>query len=112
MEELGKDGETGGYGLRVPIATRAGYKFSVAPNESPLSGEALLELLEPMIAQQREKVLATARRRVPYLTGDDILNPHDFPELERAPEFHYEDGILAGLLAAQMALRAKLREPR
>lgn len=112
MEELGKDGETGGYGLRVPIATRAGYKFSVAPNESPLSGEALLELLEPMIAQQREKVLATARRRVPYLTGDDILNPHDFPELERAPEFHYEDGILAGLLAAQMALRARLREPR
>jgi hypothetical protein len=74
------------------------------------SSDHLLALLDSMIEQQRAKVLAAARRIVPHLTQDDLLNPHDFPALEHAPEFHYEDGILAGLLAAQMALRAQLRE--
>ncbi len=72
--------------------------------------EDVLALLERMIEQQRDKVLRVARRFVPHLTADDVLNPHDFPGLAAAAEFHYEDGILAGLLAAQMAIRARHRE--
>jgi len=38
------------------------------------------------------------------------LNPFDFPELKAHPTFDYEDGILAGLISAQIALRAELRQ--
>jgi hypothetical protein len=66
-------------------------------------------LLERMISQQREKVLRLAREAVPHVSADDVLNPHDYPELKAHPSFEYEDGILAGLLSAQMALRAEVR---
>ncbi len=62
--------------------------------------------LEEMIRMQREKVLRLARARIPHLTSDDVLNPHDFPELMRDPIFNFEDGITAGLLQAQISLRA------
>jgi hypothetical protein len=63
-------------------------------------------LLEQMIAQQRVKVIRLAREAVPDITLDDVLNPHDFPELKEHPTFEYEDGILAGFISAQMAIRA------
>jgi hypothetical protein len=62
--------------------------------------------LEEMIAQQRSKVLRVARDFAPQATPEDIMNPHDIPELAVAPIFHFEDGILSGLISAQMALRA------
>ena len=80
------------------------------PNRSDESLEGVLALLDQLIAHQRAKVLATARRAVPHLTGDDVLNPQDFPELSHFSEFHFEDGILAGYIAAQMAIRARARE--
>ena len=64
-------------------------------------------VLTGMIEQQRAKVLRVARDYAPKATPEDILNPHDIPELARAPIFHFEDGILAGLISAQIALRAK-----
>jgi hypothetical protein len=67
-------------------------------------------VLSEMIDQQRAKVLRIARDYAPHATPEDILNPHDIPELAHAPLFHFEDGILAGLLAAQMALRADRRD--
>jgi hypothetical protein len=73
--------------------------------------EAELErLLDEMIAQQRARVLAQARRLNPKLTDDDVQQPHDFPELAGSPEWNYEDGILAGYQAIQAALRATLRK--
>ncbi len=66
-------------------------------------------VLAEMIAQQEEKVLALARRIVPDLTPEDVRNPHDFAPLLGSPEFNYEDGILAGLRAAEIALRAARR---
>ena len=66
-------------------------------------------LFEELIVHQRKKVLETARRLNPQLTEDDIQQPHDFPELSSSPEWQYEDGVLAGYLAAQMAVRARLR---
>ena len=66
-------------------------------------------LLEEMIAQQEAKLLALARRLVPHLTAEDLLNPHDFVPLAESAEFNYEDGILAGLRAAGAAVRAARR---
>ena len=61
---------------------------------------------DQMIGQQRTKLLAMARSRVPNYTDDDLLQPHDHPRLAAWAEFHYEDGILTGLLQAQISLRA------
>lgn len=66
-------------------------------------------LFEQMIAQQREKVLRLAREAVPHITPEDVLNPNDYPELKAHPRFDYEDGLLAGLVAAQIAFRAEVR---
>ncbi len=67
------------------------------------------ELLDRMIDQQRAKVLKLAREAVPHLSAEDVLNPFDFPELKAHPTFEYEDGILAGLISAQIAVRAAQR---
>lgn len=67
-------------------------------------------LLSQLIEQQRAKVLRLARSLNSSLTFEDLLNPQTFPELATNPAFNYEDGILAGLLSAQMALRAESRQ--
>lgn len=63
-------------------------------------------LLDELITQQQAKVLHIARMHLPHLTADDILNPHDYPQLLADPIFNYEEGLAAGLLAAQAAIRA------
>lgn len=70
-------------------------------------GDRADRVLSEMIEQQRAKVLRVARDYAPHATPEDILNPHDIPELARAPIFHFEDGILSGLISAQIALRAR-----
>ncbi len=65
--------------------------------------------LEKMITQQRAKVLRIARELRPGLTPEDILNPQDYPQLVGDHVFNYEDGLLAGLISAQIALRAEHR---
>jgi hypothetical protein len=66
-------------------------------------------LFVQMIDQQERKVLDLARQAVPGLTPEDLRNPHDFAALARDPDFNYEDGMLAGLRGAHMAVRAELR---
>lgn len=65
-------------------------------------------LFEELISQQQTKVLHTARAHLAHLTFDDILNPHDYPELMADPIFNYEEGLAAGLLTAQMAIRSRI----
>ncbi|GMV43133.1 MAG: hypothetical protein AMXMBFR64_48490 [Myxococcales bacterium] len=65
--------------------------------------------LDAAIRAQESKRLAVARRLVPHATSDDADQPHDLPALASDPHFNYEDGILAGLLAARAAMRASLR---
>jgi hypothetical protein len=72
--------------------------------------EELERLLDEMIVQQRARVLAHARRLNAKLTDDDVQQPHDFPELAGSAEWNYEDGILAGYLAVQAAMRASIRK--
>ncbi|NNB91743.1 hypothetical protein HJC10_38375 [Corallococcus exiguus] len=77
------------------------------------TANALLALASPlyerMIAQQQAKVLKLAREAVPNIGPEELRNPHDFPELKEHPTFEFEDGILAGLISAQMALRAEIK---
>ena len=63
------------------------------------------QILEGLVVRQREKLLKVARELVPNATPEDIRNPQDFSELLNDPLFNYEDGLLAGLLSAQAALR-------
>jgi len=71
-----------------------------------VSWDEVERLLGEMIGHQEAKLLALARRLVSHLTAEDLLNPHDFVPLAESAEFNYEDGILAGLLAAGAAVRA------
>jgi hypothetical protein len=72
--------------------------------------ETILALTGELIAQQEARLRACATRINPRLTPDDVLQPHDFPELARDPGFNYEDGVLAGLRSADAALRRALSE--
>ena len=71
--------------------------------------DGLDRLLEEMIEDQRRRLLALAERLVPGLGPDDLLQPHDHPQLAASPDFNFEDGILAGYLAFRAALRASRR---
>ena len=74
---------------------------------NPGRAEALA-LLDVMVAQQEAKVLALARNLIPDLCPEDLRNPHDYPALRASDIFNYEDGILAGLLSARMAIAARV----
>ena len=65
-------------------------------------------LFVELIEQQQAKVLKTARERIPHITTDDILNPNDHPSLMVDPVFNYEEGLASGLMAAQIAVRARV----
>ena len=67
------------------------------------------QLLDRMITQQQAKVLRLAREAVPNISPEEVRNSHDFPELKEHPTFEFEDGILSGLIAAQIALRAEIK---
>jgi 8-oxo-dGTP pyrophosphatase MutT (NUDIX family) len=85
-------------GPAVPVADRA------------RALEARLHaVLDAMEALQRTKVLELARRLVPHLTAEDLRNPHDFPGLDD-PDWHFEDGQLAGIEAVRFALRTAARD--
>jgi hypothetical protein len=73
---------------------------AAAPTLPELARE--IEALEEL---QRKKVLDLARRLKPGLTLEDVQNPHDFPELDD-PDWHYADGVLAGIASVKSALAA------
>jgi hypothetical protein len=66
---------------------------------------AELHLIDEMIKQQNKVVLECAKRIVPWITEDDILQPNDFPELENHPHFRYEEGVLAGMKSVFIAVK-------
>jgi len=66
-------------------------------------------LLDSMEETQRGKVVDLARRLLPHVTAEDIRNPHDFPELDD-PDWHFEDGQLAGIQAVRFALHGLSRD--
>ncbi len=71
--------------------------------------QAVDDMLQSMIDLQEKKALSLARRLHPGVTAEDLRNPHDFRALDDS-DYHYEDGMLNGLLAAQSAVRARLKQ--
>lgn len=67
--------------------------------------DSALTELEKLEELQSQKVIDLARRLKPGLTSDDIKNPHDFPELDDT-DWHYADGVLAGVASVKTALAA------
>ncbi len=65
-------------------------------------------LFARIIDQQREKVLSVALDIVPQRTPEDIGDPQDYPEVAADTMFHYEDGLLAGLLSARAVMRSNI----
>lgn len=80
-----------------------------APPLDPVTLSYLVDELHKTELLQGEKVITLARRLKPGLTAEDIRNPHDFPELED-PDWHFEDGQLAGYQAILTLLRNLLNE--
>jgi len=68
------------------------------------------QLFAEMIDLQERKVLEIARSVEPHLTRDDLWNACNHPKLDTDPYFQYEDGHLAGLMAARIAVAAWLKE--
>jgi hypothetical protein len=79
------------------------------PSEPTLAN--LAEEIDALEELQRGKVLALARRLKPGLTLEDVQNPHDFPELAD-PDWHYADGVLAGIQSVKSALLALAQRAR
>jgi hypothetical protein len=75
-------------------------------NQAELSWNDVEILFADLVKYQQEQLLKLGRRIIPKLTPEDVLQPNDYPELENNPHFRYEEGILAGMQSAQIALRA------
>ena len=71
------------------------------------AGRLMIKLLEEMVDEQKKKLYILAKKIIPYITPDDLLQPQDYPELDVLPEFRYEEGVLCGLESALAALRAE-----
>ena len=67
-------------------------------------------IFDELADQQRKKMAVFARKLIPYLTEDDLLQPNDFPQLENHPYFRYEEGVLEGILTARMAYLARKKQ--
>ena len=65
-------------------------------------------LLERIIGQQRDKVMAVALDILPHLQPEEIEDPQDHPEVAADPMFNHEDGLLSGLLSARAVLRSNI----
>lgn len=64
----------------------------------------MLEIFDELIDGQKKLLLELAQTLVPHVDFDDLLQPFDFPVLENHPGFRYEEGVLAGLMTARMAM--------
>jgi hypothetical protein len=85
-----------------------------APGRDGASADVTAELTREiglLEELQRKKVLDLARRLKPGLTLEDVQNPHDFPELDD-PDWHYADGVLAGVASVRSALLALVRKTK
>jgi hypothetical protein len=75
----------------------------------PLFAE-IESVLERLISQQRDKIMEVALDMLPHLTPEQVQDPHDYPEVAEDTTFNFEDGFLAGLMSARMALRTSIFE--
>lgn len=74
--------------------------------QTHLSWDEIDQVLKELLEFHKNQLLKNGRRIIPHLTSDDVLQPNDFHELEFNPHFRYDEGVVAGIQAAQMALWA------
>jgi hypothetical protein len=67
-------------------------------------------VFERLIRQQRDKIKEVALDILPDLPPEQMQDPHDYPEVADDAMFNFEDGVLAGLMSARMALRTNVLE--
>jgi hypothetical protein len=67
-----------------------------------------LQVLEELIERQRRKVRELACRIRPGLTDEQLRNVQAIPEVQSDPTFQFEQGLLAGLVGARIALESRL----
>jgi hypothetical protein len=72
------------------------------------TAEQVLAVMDELIEYQRKRVRGLAQRIHPGLTDEDIRNIHDHPDVYQDPVFQFEDGQLAGFVAARIALKSRL----
>ena len=106
FDAVGASAEPALIGVQPETAATIQIMTPAVPSILRLTHELMLSLVE----QQESKVLAMGRRIHPGLTNEDIRNPQDFEDLASNPQWNFEDGILAGIRSAHMALRARLIE--
>lgn len=70
----------------------------------------LAAALDDLARRQEDQVAALAKRINARLTPDDLRSPHDLPELANDADFNYQDGVLAGVESARVAIRRLLKE--
>jgi 8-oxo-dGTP pyrophosphatase MutT (NUDIX family) len=70
----------------------------------------LAAVLDDLARRQEDRVAALAKRINSRLTPDDLRSPHDLPELASDVDFNYQDGVLAGIESARVAIRRLLGE--
>jgi hypothetical protein len=68
------------------------------------------ETFESLEQSQEKRVWSIANKVNPHFILDDLLNPHDHPELLNHPRFNFEDGQLSGLRSARIAINALVKE--
>lgn len=78
--------------------------------KSELDWKTIEALIHEIVGQQKKNMLACAKKVVPHVTSDDLLQPNDFIDLENDPLFRYEEGVLAGIQTVEMALRAAKKQ--
>jgi len=72
------------------------------------TAEKALDILDDLVERQREKVRECARRLHPGITDEQLRTVQDYPAICSDPGFQFEDGQLAGYIAARIALKAQL----
>jgi hypothetical protein len=72
------------------------------------TAEQALTVMDELIEYQRKRVRELAQRIHPGLTDEDIRNIHDYPDVYQDPVLQFEDGQLAGFVAARIALKSRL----
>lgn len=68
------------------------------------------QLFEVMTEQQRRKLIKIAHAIRPNLSEDDLRDPHSIPDVTNKPHYAFEDGILSGIISAQMAILSEFRQ--
>ena len=86
----------------------------MSPKTSRINGDLLLQkvaaLFEDLESYQRARVLKTARKLDIRITSEDIFQPQNHPSLINSGPYNFEDGQLAGIVSARVAVIAELKK--